>query len=166
MIDHLPFVGTVDSNNVEYRQKLFDASMLVISQHPFFGSPYFMYEGPMQGLRVGNLIDVVNSYLLIALNTGYLGLGCFAGVFIGAMAALLRALKRQAVGPSEGRLQGRALLGALVAALVTIATVSNILFIPILYWCLAGLAVAYAAAVPSPVRAGRAFTMATDRPRA
>ncbi len=166
LIDLLPFVGTVDSNNVEYRQKLFDASMLVISQHPFFGSPYFMYEGPMQDLRVGNLIDVVNSYLLIALNTGYLGLGCFASAFIGSLGALLRALKRQPAGPGESRLQGRALLGALVAALITIATVSNILFIPILYWCLAGLAVAYSAAVPLPARAGRAFSMATDLPRA
>ena len=148
VIDYLPFVGNVDRGNVDYRQQLFAASMLVISQNPLFGSPYFMYSAPMEELRSANLIDVVNTYLLIALTDGYAGLVCFAGVFLGAAGAVGRALRLQDDSIAERFLQGRALLGALAAMLVTIATVSNILFIPILYWCLAGFAVGYVLVVP------------------
>ncbi|MEO5881980.1 MAG: hypothetical protein ABIQ06_06150, partial [Caldimonas sp.] len=66
VIGFLPFIGSIDANNVTYRQTLFNVSMKVIAMEPWFGSPYFMYTEPMQSLRVGTLIDVVNSYLLVA----------------------------------------------------------------------------------------------------
>lgn len=163
VIAYLPFVGSIDEGNVTYRQTLFEISMRVIAQNPMLGSPYFMYTEPMQQLRVGNLIDVVNSYLLVALRYGYVGLLLFCGVFAAAVSAVVGALRRQPFEDSERFAQGQAILGMLVAVLVTIATVSDISFIPILYWCLAGLAIGYArlvAAETVPLRsAGRTFVM-------
>jgi O-antigen ligase len=140
---YLPFVGTVDVGNVTYRQQLFDISLRVIAQNPLLGSPYFMYSSPMQELRIGDLIDIVNSYLLITLRFGYVGLALFCGVFATALWAIFTSLRRQPVEDTERFAQGQAILGMLVAVLVTIATVSDVSFIPILYWSAAGLAIGY-----------------------
>ena len=77
LLDLLPFVGSIDKTSVSYRQLLFEVSMRVIAMEPWFGSPYFMYAEPMQELRIGTLIDVVNTYLLVALRYGYVGLAMF-----------------------------------------------------------------------------------------
>lgn len=163
LIDYLPFIGSIDEGNVSYRQQLFDVSMRVIAQSPFFGSPYFMYTEPMQELRNGDLIDIVNGYLLVALRTGYVGLGLFCGAFAAALWAVVAALRRQPVEDSERFAQGQAILGMLVAVLVTVATVSDVSFIPILYWCAAGLAIGYGRLVATetlPLRSpGRSFAM-------
>ena len=143
IIDYLPFIGTIDANNVTYRQTLFEVSLKVIAMDPWFGSPYFMYTEPMQSLRVGNLIDVVNSYLLVALRYGYVGLVLFCAVFATALRQVIVALARQPDESTERFAEGQAILGMLVAVLVTIATVSDISFIPILLWSAAGLAVGY-----------------------
>ena len=153
-IDYLPFVGSIDEANVSYRQQLFDLSLLVISQSPWFGSPYFMFAAPLQELRNGNLIDIVNIYLLVALRTGYVGLALFCGIFasaIGSTIAALRAVRGD--GDPERHEQGQAILGVLAGVLVTIATVSDVSFIPILYWCAAGLAIGYHRLVVGETRA-------------
>ncbi len=156
VIAYLPFVGNIDEGNVSYRQQLFEVSIKVIAQNPLFGSPYFMYSEPMQELRTGNLIDVVNTYLLIPLRYGYVGLALFCGVFAAAIWAVVAALRRQPVEDSERFGQGQAILGMLIAVLVTIATVSDVSFIPILYWCAAGLAIGYARLVASETMLERA----------
>ena len=166
LIAYLPFVGSIDEGNVTYRQQLFEISLKVIGQNPLFGSPYFMYSEPMQELRVGTLIDVVNSYLLVALRYGYVGLVLFCGVFTAALWAVVAALRRQPVEQSERFAQGQAILGMLIALLVTIATVSDISFIPILYWFAAGLAVGYSRLVADeavPTRSpGKTFAMGSS----
>jgi O-antigen ligase len=102
-----------------------------------------MYAEPMQELRSGNLIDVVNSYLLVTLRYGYVGLAMFCAVFAAAIWAVIAALRRQAVEATERFAQGQAILGMLFAVMVTIATVSDISFIPILWWSVTGLAIGY-----------------------
>ena len=149
VLDYLPFVGGIDSHNVSYRQQLFEVSIKVIAMEPWFGSPYFMYAEPMQQLRVGNLIDVVNSYLLVALRYGYVGLALFCGVFATALWSVIAALRRQPVEDTERFGQGQAILGMLFVVLVTIATVSDISFIPILWWCAVGIAMGYGHLVAS-----------------
>lgn len=132
--------------------------MRVIAMEPWFGSPYFMFTEPMQELRIGNLIDVVNSYLLVALRYGYVGLAMFCSVFAAALWAVIAALRRQPDENTERFVQGQAILGMLFAVLVTIATVSDISFIPMLWWCAAGLAIGYGHLVASetvPERAPR-----------
>jgi O-antigen ligase len=143
VVEYVPFVGDIDDRNVTYRQRLFEISMQVIAMEPWFGSPYFMYAEPMQELRSGNLIDVVNSYLLVALRYGYVGLAMFCSVFAAGVWAVIAALRRQPDEDSERFVQGQAILGMLFAVMVTIATVSDISFIPILWWSMTGLAIGY-----------------------
>jgi O-antigen ligase len=144
VIDMLPFVGTVDAYTVAYRQRLFDVSMNVIWQRPFFGSIDYMRNPMLETMRQGEgIIDLVNSYLAIAMRNGLVGLGLFVGAFAAAMLGIVQCLATIKDKDSEAHLLGRVLLAALVGALVTITTVSSILTVELLYWSLAGLAVGY-----------------------
>ena len=143
IIDLLPFVGTVDGGNVTYRQDLFNVSVEVIKMNPWLGSFDYMSQPIMQSLIQGEgIIDLVNSYLSIALAYGLVGLGLFTGVFASAAWGVWRGMGL--AGPSEEtHVLGRALLAALAGALVIIATLSSIMAVPTVYWLLAGLCVGY-----------------------
>ena len=141
VINILPFVGSTDAGSVTYRQMLLESSLLVISQRPWFGGGNYYNELASMGMVQGEgIVDLVNTYLCIALSQGCVGLVLFVGVFVAAGARLFRAWNCAEVSP-EAHLLARSLISALVAMLVTIATVSPILCIPILYWVLAGLCV-------------------------
>ena len=116
-----------------------------------------MFAEALQGLRTGNLIDIVNTYLLIALRTGCVGLALFCGIFASAIWTTVGALRAQADRDSERSTQGQSILGMLAAVLVTIATASDISFIPILYWCAAGLAIGYCRLVLAETRVARSL---------
>ena len=144
IIDVLPFVGTVDAVNVAYRQRLFEVSMSVLMNNPVFGSFDYLSAPQMQEMIQGEgIIDMVNSYLSIAMSFGFVGLTMFSFVFISAAWSVFRGMRATAPG-SELHDLGRALLATLVGALVTIATLSSILIIPTVYWLIAGLCVGYA----------------------
>jgi hypothetical protein len=150
IIDRLPFVGSVDADNVVYRQRLLDVSMGVILMNPWFGAYDFIYNPAMEEMRQGEgIIDIVNSYLAVALSGGLATLACFAGLFAFAWFGVARKLYRARDKTSEEHLLGRALLAALTGVMVTIGTVSSILAIPFVYWCLIGMCVAYAEVVVS-----------------
>jgi O-antigen ligase len=141
VINLVPFVGSTDVGNVSYRKLLFENSLLVISQRPWFGGGNYYNELVAMGMVQGDgIVDLVNTYLCVALSQGCVGLVLFVGVFAAAGARLLRAWSCAEASP-EAHLLGRSLISALVAMLVTIATVSPILCIPTLYWVLAGLCV-------------------------
>lgn len=143
VIDLLPFVGSVDEYNVTYRQRLFTASMTVIRVHPWFGSYDYLSAPAMQEMIQGEgIIDIVNSYIGIALSSGLVGLGLFVGAFVAAIWCILGGMRHCRPGEEMHDL-GRGLLAALAGALVTIATVSSINNIPLIYWLLAGLGVGY-----------------------
>lgn len=139
----LPFIGSGEGGTITYRQDLFNASMEVIRDHPFLGTPDYLIHPAMQPMRQGQgIIDIVNTYLLIALQSGIVGLTLFVGVFACALWGLLKAA-RSAIEYNEMlALYCRAYFATLVGMLVTILTVSNILQFPLIYWSLAGLAVA------------------------
>ena len=144
IIDLLPFVGTVDDSTVTYRQRLFEVSMSVLMNNPVFGSFDYWTAPQMQEMIQGEgIIDMVNSYLSIALSFGFVGLSLFGAVFLSAAWSVFRGMRATEPG-SELHDLGRALLAAMVGALVTIATVSSILIIPTVYWLIAGLCVGYA----------------------
>jgi len=158
IIDLLPFVGTVDDSTVTYRQRLFEVSMSVLMNNPIFGSFDYWTAPQMQEMIQGEgIIDMVNSYLSIAMSFGFVGLSMFGAVFMCAAWSVFRGLRASEPG-SELHDLGRALLATVVGALVTIATVSSILIIPTVYWLIAGLCVGYAnlatrrqdEAIPSP----------------
>ena len=141
IIDYLPFVGSVDAENVTYREFLLYAIINIILDNPLFGS----YEAMLylQEFRTGEgIVDIVNTYLGIGLESGLTGLSLFVGFFFISGYGVYRAMRRHPLD-SEMRYLGRALLAALVGVLFIIFTVSSITVIPYIYWSLAGMAVAY-----------------------
>lgn len=146
ILDHLPFIGSVDADNVIYRERLFTNSITVISRNPLFGSFDFMSTPEMQELKFtydGGIIDLVNSYIAIALSGGLVALGLFVGFFVSIWIRLLQSIRIAAKIDNNVELLGRSLLATLTGILVTIYTVSSISFIPIVYWFVAGLCAAY-----------------------
>ena len=161
LVEFLPFVGSVDEYNVTYRSRLFQVSLTVIAQNPLLGSADFRSNPEMEQMRQGQgIIDLVNSYVGIALSSGLVGLLLFAAVFSACLWGAYRAMRSAGSASAETELLGRSLFAALCGVLVMIAAVSSILAIPTIYWSLAGLAVAYSAMVKrgSAVSAGVSST--------
>jgi hypothetical protein len=74
VVDSLPFVGHVDSENVVYRQSLLKVALNVIPLNPWFGDILVLRN--LQSLVQGEgIVDIVNGYLLIALYYGLVPLG-------------------------------------------------------------------------------------------
>lgn len=146
IISYLPFVGDVDSGTVTYRQELFRVSMLVIRQNPWFGTFDALANPLMEQLRQGEgIIDLVNTYIAVALSYGVVGLALFVGAFLSAGLGVWQVHRR--LGPkddAESEHLARALLAVLAAIMITIVTVSPISTIPPVYWSVVGVAVAYA----------------------
>src|SRR5262249_49952261 len=90
------------------------------------------------------IIDIVNTYAGIGLTAGLTGLALFVSVFLCAAAGVWRRMRSLADRQSDAYDAGRGLLAVLACVLVTIATVSSVTVIPVIYWLMAGLAVGYA----------------------
>lgn len=143
VIEYLPFVGTVEASNVEYRSRLIDVSLIVFMQNPIVGDFYFFKNPIMEQMRQGaGIIDVVNNYLQIALPYGAIGLSLFVGIFLSALQGTQRTRRLSLQEPEIERL-GRCLIGALVGMLVTIGTVSSIGAISLVYSLFLGICVSY-----------------------
>lgn len=83
-INLLPFVGSADKGSETYRSSLFEQSLIVIDRYPLFGSDSFLKEPEMQAMIQGQgIIDIVNTYLQIALYYGLIGLFLFTLYFSG-----------------------------------------------------------------------------------
>jgi O-antigen ligase len=155
-VDYLPFVGTVEMHNVTYRERLLEISLGVVLDHPFFGAWDFLQLPVMQQLKQGQgIIDIVNTYLGVALASGFVGLTLFCGFFLVILVELLAAMRRAGERDSDSYGVGQTLFCALLGILVMIFTTSSIGLIAVIYWSVAGLAQAYARA---PVLASAAAT--------
>jgi O-antigen ligase len=140
----LPWVGQYDAGSVDYRQQLFEVSWNVLMMNPILGSPGYMTSGALESMRQGEgIIDMVNTYLGIALASGFVGLALFVGVFFSSGLRLAARLVRDPDKDTEIHVIGRALLATLVGVMVTIATVGSENAIPVVYWCVAGACAAY-----------------------
>ena len=145
IIDHLPFVGTLEADNVVYRERLLTNSLIVISHNLWFGSYDFMSAPEMLELKFnydGGIIDLVNSYIAIALSGGITALSAFLGFFMWIVVKLIANLKISRKIDNELNILQRSLLATMIGILFMIATVSSISFIPIVYWIIAGISVA------------------------
>jgi hypothetical protein len=147
----LPFVGTAEKSSEDYRNMLIDISFTVIGRYPLFGSPHFLNEPEMVQLIQGQgIIDIVNSYIAIALEYGLVTLVVFLLILGVLCVSILRTcLERSS---QDGDQIYRALAGMLVAVVFTIATVSSVSVIPFLCWVIAGLIIAARRVVPDGVR--------------
>lgn len=145
VLDLLPFVGNVERENIDYRERLLDNAIVVIGRNPWFGSVNYLDAPEMQAMIQGQgIIDVVNTYVGIALEYGLVGLALFAGCFVAVLRAIRSALRSLPDQDDDAYRLGRALFATLLGILVVIFTVSSISIIPMVYWSVAGLGVAYA----------------------
>lgn len=141
----LPFVGSADRGSETYRSRLFENSMIVIERYPFFGSDTFVGEPEMQTMIQGQgIVDVVNTYLQIALHFGLVGLFLFV-VFFGMLGTRLGILfwnSKSDLVSYDG------ILALLASILFTIATASSASIIPYIYWPFSGVCAALLALGP------------------
>ncbi len=147
ILNLLPFIGHVDEQNVSYRHELIEKAMIVIRRNPIFGSVNYLQTPEMQSMIQGQgIIDIVNTYIGVALNSGLVGLTLFCGFF----ASILLPLWRNQPADEAAQALRRSLLASLSAILLIIFTVSPIGVIASLYWSLAALALAFLLAHPAP----------------
>ncbi len=144
VLDLLPYIGNVDKDNITYRERLMDNAWIVIQRNPLFGSFDFRNTPEMQSMIQGEgIIDIVNTYINVALRVGLVGLGLFLAFFASVLLGMRKAMRSFPDKDDERRQLGRALLATLAGILVIIFTVSSITFIPVVYWTIAGLGVGY-----------------------
>lgn len=144
VIDFLPWVGSVDAGSVDGRNVLATVVLQIINDYPVFGRFDFRSDPALEQLRGGDgLIDLVNTYLIIALGGGYVSLGLFVGIAAVAIVGILVSLHKVRVKGDERHVLGRSLLGTLLAIMFMIGATSPILSVYTLYWCIIGLAVGY-----------------------
>ncbi|MEL7485765.1 MAG: O-antigen ligase family protein [Pseudomonadota bacterium] len=159
--DLLPFVGEEAGETISYRQELFETGWAIALRNPVFGSTSFTNTAEMQGLVQGQgIVDYVNSYLLVVLESGFVGLALFLGVHLTALAATFHASRKTARTDPVMSAFCRAYFAAHLAVLFMIATTSSVAPLSTVNFIIAalGLGVSRAArAAPSsdPV-AGRA----------
>lgn len=144
IMELIPFVGQTEKGNIEYREQLFENALIVIKNNLFFGSSNYLETPEMQAMIQGEgIVDVVNTYLSVALDTGIVGLSLFVGVFLAVVLGVRKKLKRIKDYRQQQHLLGRSLLAIIVSMMVTIATVSSIATVAIIYWSILGIGVAY-----------------------
>lgn len=145
VLDLLPFIGSVEKGNITYREQLIDNAMIVIERNPWLGSVDYRNTPEMEAMRQGQgIIDIVNTYIGVTLNYGLVGLSLFIGFFVIVLLGIRKAMRQIRDPEDEIHRLGRALFATLIGILVTIFTVSSITIIPVVYWSVAGLGVAYA----------------------
>lgn len=170
IIDSLPFIGSIDSENVTYRQQLATMSWNLIQKNPFFGDPLVLRD--MEQLRQGQgIIDIVNSYASVALFNGLVGLTLFVTpLLLSAYGAFKVLRKTRHIDDNDAAL-GAGLIAAMASTLFFIATAGY----SWLLFGLAGLLTAYMRidrteiAVLTPIareRQGAAGSTIAYRPRA
>ncbi len=140
----IPFVGTTDKENVDYRERLFNNSLIVINHSPFFGSDNWRKTPEMIAMTQGEgIIDVVNSYIAIALSKGYVGLFIFVSIFLSVIFSVMKKMIKIKEKNDPLYILGASLISTIVAILITITTTSSINVIPIIYWSVLGLGISY-----------------------
>lgn len=143
-INLIPFVGETEKNNIKYREQLFNNSMIVIQKNPLFGSGNYLEAPEMLEMKQGaGIIDIVNSYLRVTLETGYVGLCLFISIFAATILSIRKSMKLVKDKRNQLHTLGRTLIAIIMGIMITIATASSIATLPIIYWSVIGIAIAY-----------------------
>jgi len=142
VIDNLPFVGTVDAENVKYRQRLAEVSWELIQKNPLFGDPFFLLN--LESLRQGEgIIDLMNAYAAVGMAYGLVGLLLLLGPFFVGMWNAYWLVRRSAGPDPDFSLLGVNLIACMLGTLVMMATGGLGGGVAQMYWVLAGLAAGY-----------------------
>jgi O-antigen ligase len=135
--------GAAGLQTIDYRQELLDTSLALIKQSPWFGVPNYAYY--MQGLRQGEgIIDLVNSFLAIALDAGLVGLAMYILPFVIIANQLLNKLTHAENAPEAqlGRFANN-FVALICASLVMIFTTSTFAVMPFLLLVLIAVPIAW-----------------------
>lgn len=148
IVDFLPFVGTIDSRNIDFRQTMMVDLSNTILENPLFGPR----EYNLEQFRTGSgIIDIVNTYLNIGLDSGLTGIALFSSFFLTTCVGIYKGMRRSLDKDDEIYDLGRTLLAVLGGILLIIGTVSSVTVIPYIYWSIAGVGVAYIRMVERPI---------------
>jgi hypothetical protein len=139
IIEMLPTMGKPADM---YRHRLAERGWELVLAHPFFGDRFPWPE--MEDLRQGEgIIDIVNTYLGVGLNYGFIGLFCFLSfILLGMIRTYARAKELSHADP-DFALLGSSLIACIVGTLIMIDSSSFILGCEKVFFILAGLAAAY-----------------------
>ncbi len=110
----------------------------MLARASFGNDARFAHAFGQQDLADG-IVDLVNSYLGLALSGGLVSLGLFVGVFVWIAWGVYFAMRSIADHTDSQKIIGRSIFSVLLGILVIIYTVSSITFVPIVYWSVAGL---------------------------
>ena len=140
----VPFLGgKVDVGNIVYRQQLFDEAWSLIKENPFLGDPTAYLR--MQDMRQGEgIIDLVNSYLQMALYYGLVGLFLFVSPMLLSIREVLRVAKLSRPYDKDFALLGVSIAAAILGSLFMISSISFMPGLAEAYYLLCAFSVAYA----------------------
>jgi hypothetical protein len=140
-----------------YRHRLAERGWALVLAHPFFGDRFPWPE--MEDLRQGEgIIDIVNTYLGVALNYGLVGLFCFVSFILLGMKGVYVRAKKLANSDPDLALLGASLIACIVGILVMIDSNSFALGCEKMFYVLAGLTSAYAMVARSGQHGRTAFS--------
>jgi hypothetical protein len=149
ILNVLPVMGNTADANIIYRQRLAERGWEIVLAHPFFGDQFPYPE--MEDLRQGEgIIDIVNTYLGVALSYGFIGLFCFLSFILLALTTVYARTRELVHSDPDLALFGTSLIACIVGTLVMIESSSFILGCEKMFYVLAGLATAYARLTRSP----------------
>lgn len=160
VISYMPFIGSVDSGNVDYRQMLADTTWTLVQQRPWFGSVKTLLD--MEHLRQGQgIIDLVNVYADYALHYGLIGATLFV-LFLtsGMLYGLFLSLRSRKKDREMFFMAGNTAV-ALLGSAVLLVGVSDFQSIPRVYTALVALLVVMARLGPLPSARRSSLSSAT-----
>lgn len=151
VIHALPFMGgTEGADTFTYRQRLLDRSLDLIKEHPLFGNQLVLFS--MEDLRQGmGMIDIVNSYIAVALFNGLIGLVLFLGPILTVLLRLYREARKLQIAEPETAALGSTLVSCIVGTLVMLATCSFIFGYTKIYYVLIAMSAGYVMSVGKPL---------------
>lgn len=139
----LPFMGgRVGAESLTYRERLLERSWELIQAHPTLGDQDAYSQ--MQDLRQGQgIIDIVNTYVGVALFYGFIGLSLFLAFILAGLSRARRSARGDAQRDPDGPLLGACIASCIVGTLLMLADCSFILGYVSMFYALAGLSTAY-----------------------
>jgi O-antigen ligase len=125
-ISLLPGVGSDEGGTISYRQDLLVTSLEVIEENLWLGDGSFLANPKMQHLIQGEkIIDIVNTYLQVALEYGVVALGLYVLMLLLPIKKLYK-LSKTYNHSSEERGLCNLFIAIMILTLVVIATVSSL----------------------------------------
>ena len=132
-----------DLTTINYRRQLLDTALALLKQSPWLGVPD--YASQMQDLKQGEgIIDLVNSYIAIALDTGVIGLAIYLLPYVAAFRRLVKVpgiSLRQPSDTGDGWFAAT-FLAMNISCMLTIFTTSTFSTMPFLLIMLVALPIA------------------------